>query len=368
MKPETQKALLAAVGRYVRKLFGEVEPRIKAIEDRQAELPDLVARAVDAIPRPQDGKSVVPADMEPMLREMVAALPEPADGKSVTIDDVQPLVDEAVSAAVAGLPPPQDGKSVELEEVLPLVADAVAKHFDANPVSNGADADPAEIARQVAEAVAALPAPKDGKDGPSGDEVREMVTAAVAAIPAPQDGKSVSLDEVVEAITPRLHERIEVTLAKAELDFERRLQGILERAIAAIPAPKDGRDGFSLEDLSFEDDGDGTITLRFARGDLVKQKEIRYPRGDRGVFREGEAYRKGDGATYGGSWWIAQKDEPTGVPGLSGDWRLAVKKGRDGKSVVKLPGKEAPTTIRLPGAKPAAPRAGDGDGDGGQPA
>jgi len=32
MKPDVQKAVLAAAGRYIRKLLGELEPRIKAIE------------------------------------------------------------------------------------------------------------------------------------------------------------------------------------------------------------------------------------------------------------------------------------------------------------------------------------------------
>lgn len=51
---------------------------------------------------------------------------------------------------------------------------------------------------------------------------------------------------------------------------------------------------------------------------------------DRGVFREASAYERGDGVTFGGSFWIAQKDAPEGKPGTSPDWRLAVKKGRDG--------------------------------------
>jgi hypothetical protein len=51
---------------------------------------------------------------------------------------------------------------------------------------------------------------------------------------------------------------------------------------------------------------------------------------DRGVFREAHAYEHGDGVTFGGSYWIAQKDAPEGKPGTSPDWRLAVKKGRDG--------------------------------------
>lgn len=53
---------------------------------------------------------------------------------------------------------------------------------------------------------------------------------------------------------------------------------------------------------------------------------------DCGVFREGGAYAKGDGVTFGGSFWIAQKEAPAGKPGASEDWRLSVKRGRDGKA------------------------------------
>lgn len=52
---------------------------------------------------------------------------------------------------------------------------------------------------------------------------------------------------------------------------------------------------------------------------------------DRGVWREGHTYERGDGVSFGGSTWIAQTDVPTSKPGTNGDWRLAVKKGRDGK-------------------------------------
>ena len=44
---------------------------------------------------------------------------------------------------------------------------------------------------------------------------------------------------------------------------------------------------------------------------------------DRGVYRAGVVYTKGDGVTYGGSYWIAESD-PTGPPPVNG-WRLAVK-------------------------------------------
>lgn len=64
--------------------------------------------------------------------------------------------------------------------------------------------------------------------------------------------------------------------------------------------------------------------------------EVRYAGPlDKGVYREGEAYERGDGVTFGGSWWLAQVDAPATKPGTSADWRLAVKKGRDGRDVQK---------------------------------
>ncbi len=57
---------------------------------------------------------------------------------------------------------------------------------------------------------------------------------------------------------------------------------------------------------------------------------------DAGVYQAGKKdYEAGDGVTYGGSWWIAQMDRPSEAPGkVEGEWRLAVKRGRDGKDAV----------------------------------
>lgn len=52
---------------------------------------------------------------------------------------------------------------------------------------------------------------------------------------------------------------------------------------------------------------------------------------DRGVWREG-SFEKGDGVTYAGSFFIAQRDTiSSDKPGQSDAWRLAVKRGRDGQ-------------------------------------
>lgn len=54
---------------------------------------------------------------------------------------------------------------------------------------------------------------------------------------------------------------------------------------------------------------------------------------DKGIYRESETYEKGDGTTWAGSFWIAQKDAP-GKPGDGDGWRLTVKRGRDGKDAI----------------------------------
>lgn len=93
-------------------------------------------------------------------------------------------------------------------------------------------------------------------------------------------------------------------------------------------AGRDGADGIGFDDMDLVETDEG-IFLRFTRGEVTK--DFRLPViVDRGVFKEGRAYRKGDGVTWGGSFWIAQ-DETAEKPDSGKGWRLAVKKGRDGK-------------------------------------
>ena len=50
---------------------------------------------------------------------------------------------------------------------------------------------------------------------------------------------------------------------------------------------------------------------------------------DRGIWKHAK-YERGDAVTRDGSQWIAQCDTET-TPGDSAHWRLAIKRGRDGK-------------------------------------
>jgi hypothetical protein len=219
----------------------------------------------------------------------VAALPKAEDGRSVTIDDVRPLVDEAVGKAVAEIPRPkdgEDGRSFTLDDVRPLVDEAVGK------------------------AVAAIPVPKDGIGAAGavidrgGNLVLTLTDGSVREL-----GQVVGRDADVAAITATLRQLVD-----------------------EIPRPKDGMDGLGFDDFSVEMTVAPLIrpALR-PRRPVVKEFPFSLPVVlDAGVWREGKAYEAGDGVTWAGSYWIAQKD--TAAKPDSGDgWRLAVKRGRDAK-------------------------------------
>lgn len=188
---------------------------------------------------------------------------------------------------------------------------------------------------------------KDGRDGVDGksitlDDVRPVVDDFLKSIPLPQngrdgerglDGKSVSVDDVL----PHFQQAFD----KWALDFERRAQDIHTRLLATFDKPKDGRDGvdgkngadgLGFEDFRVEHDGERSFSFIFERGDQRKEFAFTVPVVlERGVWKSDRTYDRGDAVTGDGSYWIAQKDAPQGKPGHSPDWRLAVKKGRDGK-------------------------------------
>jgi hypothetical protein len=74
---------------------------------------------------------------------------------------------------------------------------------------------------------------------------------------------------------------------------------------------------------------DGGRTLHWTIGENVHEIKTAIVL-DAGVWKEGATYAAGDGVTLGGSFFIAQA-ATTAKPGKSDDWRLAVKRGSDGR-------------------------------------
>jgi hypothetical protein len=173
-------------------------------------------------------------------------------------------------------------------------------------------------------------------DGESfGLELRAMVSNYLAGLEA-----RVKILEARELV-PGPPGRNGLGLAGAVIDHAGELVVMLSdgtmRALGAVVGRagadgRDGRDGLALEDLEADFDGERTLTLRLVRGELVKEIPIVLPIVlDRGVWREG-GFVKGDGVSFAGSFWIAQRDTTTKPGEPASDWRLAVKRGRDARA------------------------------------
>lgn len=236
------------------------------------------------------------ADRLKALEETVGGIPAP-----LTLDDVKPLVDEAVKA----IPAPKDGengKDADPESFLPKLKE----WFDAE----WKGLSPRELL--LAE-VAAIPRPENGKDGLDGKDG--------------DHGKSVTLDDVMGVI--------DVALAKMEAQNERRITDFLQRAVAMIPQPTNGKDGLDLRNFSAKQEKGGRVVLlTLSDGDRTEEVRLEFPVIlDRGYYAPGKAYEEGDAVTYGGSLWIAQSATDTAPVVDDPTWRKAVMKGRDARSV-----------------------------------
>lgn len=315
--------IVGVVKEFVSKEMASVLSCLKAMDERF----EVIEKRLDALPTPRDGtdadmtevrrmigeeigelKGAVAAirpapelpDIAGMIAEAVAAIPAPEngkDGQSVTIDDIAPMIAAEVERRVGAHPQPRDGK-------------------DGAPGRDGQSIDAVDVERMVAEkvemAVAAIPVPKDGMDGKDGSDGADGVGLAGALI-----------DRSGELV---------VTLTNGEV---KTLGPVVGRDGEPGKCGADGADGVGFDDMTEEMADDGrTIIRRYSRGDQVK--EFRHSLSvvlDRGVYQEGAEYKPGDGVTWAGSFWIAQKD--TSAKPDSGDgWRLSVKRGRDGRDGV----------------------------------
>lgn len=238
--------------------------------DRIGQLEKQLAAIV--VPSAADAAALV--DVEALSKSAAALVPKAEDGKSVTLDDVRPLVEELVSKAVAALPAPEKGKDADM--------DVLKSHV--------------------------------------GELVKTIQPAAPLPVP--------SVEEIAGTFERRFSD--------LTLSWERQARDTFEKAADRMPKPKDGQDALSLEnfDMVLGDDG-RTVTVKMQAGETVIEKSVKIAAViDREIFKSDGAYEKGDGVSYGGSFWIAKCDAPKGVPGSGEtDWRCAVKKGRDGKDL-----------------------------------
>ena len=208
--------------------------------------------------------------------------------------------------------------------------------------ADGRDVDPERVTELVAEAAAARPVPQDGRDGidgkdgapgPEGPPGRDGIDGKPGEKGDPgADGR----DGV--GMAGLVIDRAGCCIATMTDGTVRELGPIVGRDGAPGERGADGKDGrdgidgLSIEDLSAEFDGERTLTLRFARGEIVKEIPVNLAIPiDRGVYKAGSLYERGDAVSFGGSLWIAQKQTDEKPGNGEGAWRLSVKHGRDGR-------------------------------------
>jgi len=318
------------------KTFGlELAGIVKAQLDPILSRLDALEKRFDELPAPKDGKDADLGEVRQIIAEEVAGLKETIEAiEPVALPDIPALVSEEVQRAVAAIPAPQDGKSVTVEDVAPLIAAEVEKRVselpkpgDGEPGKDGESVDPAEVQRMVSEAVekavSAIPVPKDGKDGVDGKDGIGLAGAIIDRA-----------GELVVTLTNGETKNLGPVVGKDGAPGEKGADG------------KDGRDGFGFDDLDLVETGEGLV-LRFMRDGQMK--DFRLPVViDRGVYKEGQTYRPGDGVTWGGSFWICHQ-ETTEKPDTGKGFRLAVKKGRDGRDgVVKEAKSFEPVRVGIP--------------------
>lgn len=255
----------------------------------------------------------------------------------LVVKDIANTVKESVSDAFKSVSDKYDAKIKELEG-----------RIDAIHVPDSVDVDYQKIEQIIDDKFKSIPVPEngkdgaDGKDGVDGDNGKDGVDGKDGKDGADGANGSDGVDGK-DGISPEpelVAKAMEHHFAKWALDFERMANEKFEKALSSIPRPKDA---IEIKDFDIQL-GDDMRTVTVSLGDISKQIKLNSIL-DKGVFKMGSTYQAGDAVTYGGSLWIAQKDNNgASVPNDSDEWRLAVKRGRDGKEVIKL---DKPETVKV---------------------
>ncbi|HGM6729568.1 TPA: hypothetical protein ACKQBZ_000613 [Stenotrophomonas maltophilia] len=253
-------------------------------------------------------EAIAPVKRE--LQELRERAPEKGDpGQDAEPVDVDALADLVVAKLL---------ESSRLQTLVDLAtADAVSKHFEANPVQHGRDADPAVIEATVKAAVDALPVPKDGRDA---DPITEQQLAAAVTKHLAENPPQAGADGVglAGAVIDRTGELV-ITTTKGEAIRLGKVVG------------EDGQDGLSFETASGDYDAERGFVITLGAGERRKEFVLPYMV-HRGFHRDGLGMKAGQSVTHDGALWIAKRDNAS-RPCLENadDWILAARKGRDGK-------------------------------------
>lgn len=295
---------------YIDKKMVAIERRIDALELREAGL-DIKA-SIETLGQNlrEEVKELIPN------AEAIAAIVREAEPLAASLsEDVAPMIEAEIEKRFAAIRVPKDGepgKDADPNEVAGLVREMISEDMAAMRESIAS-----EIKNEIPE-LPDIPALVEDSIASSMESmVSDAVATALSNLPIPKDG---------------------VGLAGAHIDRD----GILTLTMTdgkQVPLGKvQGADGVGFDDIkTFFREDERTLVIQFMKDDRTLEFEHELPIPiHRGVWREGNEYRKGDNVTFGGSTWIALKHEPEGKPGFGGEWMLITKKGKDGRDGDKV--------------------------------
>jgi hypothetical protein len=167
----------------------------------------------------------------------------------------------------------------------------------------------------------------DGKDGADGRDGKDGIDGKDGA-----DGRDALEVDILDTIDPqKAYPRGTVAAYRGGLIKATRRTGPIGESLSAAGWRVILRGVAQTEVVPSDDLRTLGIRLTHTDGEVVEQT-LRSPSLlYRGVFREGDQYDGGDAVTFGGSLWVALRATTTKPGDGSPDWRLAVKKGRDGR-------------------------------------
>lgn len=234
-------------------------------------------------------------------------------GDSITIDDIKPLIDDAISLIAIPEPVKGDagdkgdkGDSITLDDVKPIIEEALSLIPPPQKGDNGDKGDKGDR----------------GDKGDKGDDGKDAL--GIEILPDIDEDKSYSRGEYA---------------TKSGGLWRSHSKTIGMRGWECIV------DGLADIDISFDGERNVTVKLVKSSGAVVEKSFTMPVMIDKGIYRDGETYLKGDVVSYGGSMWTAVKDSADGRPAASDDWRITVRKGRDAKISVKE--KPEPKQVKL---------------------
>ncbi len=168
---------------------------------------------------------------------------------------------------------------------------------------------------------------KDGADGRDGVDGKDGINGKDGA-----DGRDALELDILDTIDPqKSYPRGTVAAYRGGLIKATRRTGPIGDSLSAAGWRVILRGVAQTEVVPSDDLRTLDIRLTHTDGEVVEQT-LRSPSLlYRGVFREGDQYDGGDAVTFGGSLWVALRATTTKPGDGSPDWRLAVKKGRDGR-------------------------------------